>query len=287
MEAGDGSNIKSKQTPHNKYQFEIVDTKKYKPYFGHLYGIDGIGKTSLAASIPYSVVIDIEGGAGGLGVTHLPFQHEKTPAETLNKLLWAIQFAIDSVGPDGNPYGTVIIDSVSMMQQLVVQDYLLRSGKDKVTTGEYGKSYDQIKDMFIKFLGFKTGGGIIHRVLSSGRNLILIGHDKDKTLSMGDSKLFIGMIPGLYEGVDKHISQNADWVFYYCYDMLVTEESEGFKKEKKARTRGRKLITRLDGGMKAKSRYKDIPPIINNPTFEPFLDMYDHTKDPESLLVFK
>jgi hypothetical protein len=262
--------------PTKPPEFEILSNKTFRPYAGLVYGPPGVGKTTLASSIPGSIVIDMERGSDSLGATRIEITENGGPHATIDRVKRACAYAVKQ------GFTTVILDSTTSLQALFENQFLIESQKTALNTGNYGADYEQITKKFKNFFGGpQATQGLMPFLSSKGCNLILLGHEKERTETIGDSRLVHTICPHLYTGIERWLSVQLDWIFYYCYDILVKEESLGMTKSKLSSTRGRKIITCQEGGITAKNRY-GLPASISMPTGQLFVDMFDATKPQET-----
>lgn len=253
-------------------EFVIKTSKVLRPYVGLVYGCPGVGKTTLCSSIPGSIVIDLERGGDGLDCTRITIEEQETPRETIAKIKRAVAFAVKQ------GFSTIIIDSISVLEDLHERQYLTESKKTTLTSG-HGSDYKELYSHIREFIGSQTAtGGAMNYLRGMGCNLIFIGHDKERTDTVGDSSLLNTINPRLYKGMSEWVCSQCDFVFYYTFDVIVQEEKLGMSKEKLASTRGRKLITTQEGGIMAKKRFDFIKPVISNPTYKVFTSIFDANK---------
>ena len=264
------------QSKSDTPEFVIETKQKPRPYVGLVYGCGGVGKTTLCSSIPGSIVIDLERGGDGLDCTRLTIEQLDTPRKTVAKIKRAIKFAVDQ------GYTTIIIDSITALEDLFERQYLLESNKLSLSGSAHGNDYKELYALVKEFLGGQTAQtGTMAFLAKNDCNLILIGHDKEKEDTVGDSALLNVITPRLYKGLNQWVSEQCDFVFYYTFDIIVREDKLGMSKEKLAATRGRKLITSQEGGIYAKNRYKWIKPVISNPKADVFTSIYVSKKTKE------
>ena len=258
-------------------EFVIETKRKPRPYVGLVYGCQGVGKTTLCSSIPNSIVIDLERGGDSFDDCHrITIEQCETPRKTLAKIKRAIKFAVD------NGYTTIILDSITRLEDLFERQYLLESNKLSLSGSGHGNDYKELYALVKEFLGGQTAQtGTMAFLAKNNCNFILIGHDKEREDTVGDSALLNIITPRLYKGLNHWVSEQCDFVFYYTFDIIVREEKLGMTKEKLSATRGTKLITSQEGGIFAKSRYKWIKPIISNPKADVFTSIYDASNTKE------
>ena len=250
-------------------EFVIEKSRRHRPYFGLLYGSPGVGKTTLASSIPGSIVIDLERGADGMDCDRITIEDAQNPQATIAKIKRSIAFAVE------HGYTTIIIDSLTSLAALFEKQFLIENQKTTLDTGNFGQDYQAINDMLKAFLGSQTARtGTLAYLSAKGCNLILIGHEKEKIDSVGDSKLLHSTVPNLFKGMVLWLAVQCDFIFYYTHDIVIKEETLGMTKEKLSATRGRKIITCQEGGILAKNRYS-LKPVISNPKANLFTDIYN------------
>jgi len=124
-----------------------------------IYGTSGSGKTWLASTFPDPLFVDLEGGMRS--VAHRkPLRLPKDPKlviETVDDLRKA-GAAIARMLRKGNaPFKTVVIDSLSEMQEIVMADVLLQYNAnrlygDQPTQADYGKANRDFIKLFLAFL---------------------------------------------------------------------------------------------------------------------------------------
>ena len=250
-------------------EFVIERSRRHRPYFGLLYGSPGVGKTTLASSIPGAIIIDLEHGADGMDCDRITIDDAQNPQATIAKIKRSIAFAVE------HGYTTIIIDSLTSLAALFEKQFLIENQKTTLDTGNFGQDYQAINDMLKAFLGGQTARtGTLPFLVSKGCNLILIGHEKEKIDSVGDSKLLHSTVPNLFKGMVSWLAVQCDFIFYYTHDIVIKEETLGMTKEKLSATRGRKILTCQEGGILAKNRY-NLKPVISNPKASLFTEIYN------------
>jgi hypothetical protein len=106
-----------------------------------IYGNSGVGKTRLSASAPNPIILSAENGLLSLRQFNLPFIQIKN----VDELTKAYDYL---VGPQGKQFQTIVLDSVSEIAEICLND-AKKSNRD--ARKAYGDTQDEILDIFRKF----------------------------------------------------------------------------------------------------------------------------------------
>ena len=98
--------------------FEISSGKISKAQKVVIYGPEGIGKSSFAASLPDPLFIDTEGSTGNIDVRRLP------KPTSWHMLISEINFVINQ-----KPCRTLVIDTIDWAEQLCVEHICAKYNK--------------------------------------------------------------------------------------------------------------------------------------------------------------
>lgn len=252
-------------------RFTHYKTPIKRPYMGMLYGSPGVGKTTLAASIPNAIIIDLEWGADGYTCDYIKLDPMDSPAEIIEEIQRAVAYAVKQ------GFTTIVIDSLTTLCGHFEKLFLLQAGKLS-PDAEYGRDYDKINSLVKTFLGDQQSKtGLFPRLKAHNCSLLLISHQKDMVDSVGTSNLLYSTVPQLYKGMREWVYKQMDFIFFYTFDILIKEDQLGMTKEKLSATRGRKLITTQEGGILAKNRF-GLKPSISNPKADVFTAIFDGSK---------
>lgn len=185
-----------------------------------IYGKGGVGKTTLAATAPNSLLIDLEGGAEFMDVPRVT--REQVP--TLAVLLAALQ------SNDFDEFHTLVIDSVTRVEELLtdhVLDNYPVSGSGGATQRAsdleaygYGKGYSMLYDEYCRFLG------ALERLAALGKNIVLVAHEITETVSNPGGADYRMLVPRIYQGKGKsacrsRVIEAMDHVAHVAYDQDV------------------------------------------------------------------
>lgn len=126
-----------------------------------LYGLEGIGKSSLASQFPNPVFIDTEGSTKQLNVQRLP---KPSSWEMLKQqAVWVKQ-----QGP--SRFGSLVIDTVDWAEMLCVESICAAHSKTGVEDFGYGKGYIFVAEEIGRFLN------LLSDVVEAGVHVILTAH---------------------------------------------------------------------------------------------------------------
>ena len=144
----------------------ITRGKENKPPRLFVYGQEGVGKTSLAASAPNPVFVQTEDGLGEIDTAKFPL------AKSLNDVLNALAALRD----EPHDFQTAVLDSADWLERLiwdkVCQDFGVRSIEK--ADGGYGKGYVHALTYWRQIVGLlddlRSRRGMIVIVANINRN---------------------------------------------------------------------------------------------------------------------
>jgi hypothetical protein len=125
-----------------------------------VYGPEGIGKTTFAASFPNPLFIDTEGGADYLDVVRL----EKPGSWSL--LMEQVCYVRDHPGL----CGTLVIDTADWSEQLCMMELCAKTQKTGIEDFGYGKGYVYLAEEFSKFLR------VLEETVDTGIHVVVTAH---------------------------------------------------------------------------------------------------------------
>jgi len=137
----------------------ITTGKVYRAQKILLYGIEKVGKSSLAAKFPAPLFLDVEQGTHQLDLHRLDIK-------TANEL----DIAISRVVREQHNYKTLVIDSVDWAEKLLADRVLVENNWKSIEKPNYGKGFVVLREAFKRFLDH------LDPVTSRGMHIVLIGH---------------------------------------------------------------------------------------------------------------
>jgi hypothetical protein len=177
-------------------------------------GIEGIGKTTLVAQFPDTVILDTENGSSQLDAARVRI-------ESWDHLLQAVA----SLGSDHQGFKTIAIDSADWAESLLV-DHLCAVNKwDSIESAGYGKGYTALAEQFGKFLSSCDG------LIGTGLHVVFTAHTTVKRVSP----------PELTDGYDRYelklskqvsplLREWVDLLLFCTFETNIVEGKDGRKK---------------------------------------------------------
>ena len=138
-----------------------------------IYGVEGVGKTSLAASIPKAIMIDADDGSGMFEAVDR-YQFRDGSAGHVPATFAEITKAIDLIAAGGHGYETLVIDSLDRVEALMVRHVCDRDKQSSIEAYGYGKGWQVLLD--------ETRGLLakLDAVRSAGISVVLLAHAQVK-----------------------------------------------------------------------------------------------------------
>ena len=204
-----------------------------------IYGPHGLGKTTFGAGAPNPIFILTEDGLGRLEVDHFP-------------IAGSFQDILDAIGAlysDVHTFGTVVIDSLDWLDNLIWKDI---NGRYDAKDLAYGKGAVIAADYWRQVLD-----GLNALRDERGMAVVLIAHTEIKRFDSPETEPYDRYRPKLQERSSALIQEWCDAVLF-CNFRVVTKETEvGFNKEvRRGITTGERLMyTTEKPAYLAKNRY--------------------------------
>ena len=188
-----------------------------------LYGLEGIGKTTLAAQTPDPLFIDTEGGTAHMDVKRIE------GIEVWEQLLDAIKTV--AVTPD--ICKTLVIDTADWAEKACFEYVLRHNNWDSIESPGYGKGYNVLEETFLELLK------ACDKVLAAGMNVVFTAHAQIKKLDLPEEM-------GSYDRWELKLEKKnvpllkewADVVLFLNYKTLVVTTDTKAKKG----TNGKRMI---------------------------------------------
>lgn len=191
----------------------VTTGKKIGAQIHTIQGINGVGKTTWAASFPKPIILDLEDGSKHLDVTRLT--SDKFPT------LAAVQDTLKELISSNHEYQTVVIDSVESLEGLIF-DAVCTEGKVasiELYEQGYGKGYTRSREMMRELFGqFKL-------LQAKSITVILVAHTQVKTVTDPlKNETYDRVIMRANDKMASLIRDLSDNVFFATYKVFTTKE---------------------------------------------------------------
>lgn len=127
-----------------------------------IYGQEGVGKSTLAASFPNAVFIDCEGSTSRMNVRRLP---KPTSWQMFTD---EFEYVLSNAAAKG--YQTLIVDTFDWAERLALEALCTEHKVSGIEGMNYGKGWEYEKEMIGRFLN-RTD-----RLITAGINVVLLCH---------------------------------------------------------------------------------------------------------------
>lgn len=180
-----------------------------------IYGSEGVGKTTLAASFPNPLVIDTEGGT-----SHMDVRRIEKPQS------WEELIAIVSeVAATPNICKTLVIDTADWAEQLAVAHICTKYKQNSIESFGYGKGYTYLSEEFARLFA------ALDKCIAAGIHAVVTAHAKMRKFELPDEM-------GAYDRWEMKLSKQVapllkEWcdilLFLNYQTFVVTTENKSQK----------------------------------------------------------
>lgn len=186
-----------------------------------IYGVEGIGKSTLAASFPDALVLDTEDGTRHLDVA-------RARVGNWQSLMVAVrELAVDSQG-----FRTIVIDSADWAERMLIEHILDKAGKKSIEDFGFGKGYVAVAEQYGRLLS------ACDQLVANGLHVVLVAHAHVKRVSPPDQT----------DGYDRYelkltkqtapiLKEWSDLLLFCTYDVQLVEGADGRKKARGGKRR--------------------------------------------------
>lgn len=220
-----------------------------------VYGVQGIGKTTMLSQAPSPVMIQTEDGEGMIDIPRFPLAKSY---EDVMEALWVLLTT-------DHPYLTVGIDSLDWFEPLVWEQVI----KDNPVANKSGKivtaieSYDFQKGYKMAMDYWRDYVDLINRLRNEkGMMVIQIAHSAIQTFDGPETGSYDRYNIKLHtnkkgEGASAYLQQHSDCVFFINYKVGITQDKAGFNntKNRAVGSGSRSIFTQERPAYSAKNRY--------------------------------
>ena len=221
----------------------LTSTKRDDPPITLLYGVDGIGKTSLAAEFPNPIYLGTEG--------ETPPSDIDLPTPGVIKTLDDVFAVFEELLTTDHGFKTVIIDSLDGLEPLVWRTTAARLGVNSVEEPGYGKGYVEADYEWGEYLS------ALAALKNAGLYVVQLAHPEivrfDSPITDPYSRYGIK----LHKRAAALVRERADIVGFLNYRVTI-KEKEVARQTKVAHAEGgkeRQIHLNEGAGFVAKNRY--------------------------------
>ena len=209
-------------------------SRNLKGKFMMFYGLPGVGKTSLAAQFPKSLILGFEQGTNGLDDVYV--QQIKTWSEwktAVSQLLRKQELK--------EKFDTIVIDTADAAWKLCIKSICSEYNVSNIGEIPYGKGYTYASEEY---------EGFFRDLTYSGYGVIFISHSTEKTLKDENGEDYVQINPAIPSRAYDIINKMVDIIGYI---RNIEIEPNVYK---------RYVFFRGDNRFFAKSRFRYIEPKV-------------------------
>lgn len=228
-----------------------------------VYGVEGIGKTKLAASAPKPIFISTEDGMGIIDAPRFP----------LSESYEDVDAALRVLATEDHDYKTLAVDTLDWLEPLIWKKVIkdnpqTEKGKAVVNIEDYGygKGFGYAMDYWQDFIS-----ALNYLRTAKGMTVILLAHSEVKRYDDPTSDPYDRYQPKFQKAAVAKIKEWSDAILFANYRVATKESDVGFN-QKKTRAIGqgeRLLFTQERPAWIAKNRYS-MPPELPMPQADPW-----------------
>lgn len=224
--------------------FEIIRGKQHKALRVLIYGVEGVGKTTLAAQFPDPLFIDCEGGTDYMdNVSRFP------RPTSWQQLIMEVQQVIQ----DPSCCRTLVIDTIDWAESKAIEMICAQYQVKGIEDFGWSKGYTYLHEEIGRLLN------LLNDVRDRGINVVLTAHMNIRTVTLPDEQ-------GAYDRYElklktakngnnsQLVKEWADMVLFLNYKQFVIEDSKT-KKTKVTGGRLRVMYANHTAAWDAKNRF--------------------------------
>lgn len=233
---------------------ELITGKINTPWMGLIYGVPGIGKSSLGAKAPSPLLIDLENGLSRIDCVRTPH------ITTWKAFEEALVYAASDKAKD---FKTIVIDSVDALEAIITQKTLEEDGSGKKSLAEFsfGKGYDLLSSNWSLVLKM-----LDKLKIKFGKNILFIGHETIHNFQDPASDSYDRYTIHMHKKSASQLVSRCDFVFFSRYETHTKKREGAMVDKKRAIGTGRRLLhTQETPSWVAKNRFNLEPEIELSP----------------------
>jgi len=223
--------------------FEITRGKQMKALKVLIYGVEGVGKTTLAASFPDPVFIDCEGGTDSYDIARFP------RPTSWEMLLQEVQQVIDTP----SMCSTLVIDTIDWAEAKAIESICAKNKVAGIEDFGWSKGYTYLNEEIGKLLNK------LSEVIDKGVNVVLTAHMAVRTITLPDDagsydRYELKLKTAKNGNNSQLVKEWADMILFCNFKQYVVEDSKT-KKKKATGGKERVMYTSRTSVYDAKNRF--------------------------------
>lgn len=219
---------------------EITEGIVHRAQRAVIYGIEGVGKSTIASKFPNPLFIDLESGTD-----HLPVSRAPKPESFSMLGALILDLTKDIMG-----YKTVVIDTIGAAERLAIESVCFELQVPALGgQGDYGRTYNKLEEKWAKLLDVLT-------VLSktTGAHVVLLAHAQTKKFELPEEA-------GAFDKWEINLEKKTNALTKKWSDMLLFAAYNTLVEDGKAQGQERVLRTTHHAAWDAKNRHS-LPDVL-------------------------
>lgn len=220
---------------------EIIRGKKSSPWSILIYGVPGVGKSTLASYAPKPIFLDFDNGLNRIGVDRSP------RLSNWNDFFQAMKWAKES------DYETVCLDTLSPLEEILIGQILSEYNSGIPDKKLHAKSLSN-QEAFPYGSGFvllKAKWALIVQMIellkSSEKNVICIAHESLEKVSNPEGDDYNRYSPNIHKKSLDFLVSQMDGVFFCHYEKVIrTKDGHMGSKIKYGQDTGKRSIQTIE-----------------------------------------
>lgn len=221
----------------------LKSSKNTNPPITLLYGVDGIGKTSLAAEWPKALYLPTEG--------ERPPSDVDMPTPGTIESLGALLNIFEELLTTDHDFSSIIIDSLDGLEPLVWEATCARLGLNSIEEAGFGKGYVEADTEWNEYLA------AVSALSRNGIYVVQLAHPEIIRFDSPTTDQYSRYQPKLHKRANALVREKADVVAFLNYRVSI-KEKEVARQTKVAHAEGgkeRQIHLNEGAGFNAKNRY--------------------------------
>jgi AAA domain len=199
---------------------ESKPTFQFVPPLWLIYGRNGIGKSYFASKSNAPIFIDLDEN-----IFELPVDSNRSFDISIFTFQDVISF-LDMLYHQNHTYKTLVVDSLSSLEKLIIQKILLETGAKSLGDFQYGQGYLRMLPFWEHFLANLKLLRTVKKM-----TIILLGHYKEKRDPNLTGESYLQYQIDLYERAAKLLVNCCSAVFFADDKVVVHHERQAFGQE--------------------------------------------------------